>query len=67
MKRVSADYSSREMFFSHPSFRNIPEKAMLHEGRERAMTIGENYVYRDHNTNRKDHKVPEEDSISNHT
>lgn len=67
MKRVSADFSSREMFFSHPSFRNIPEKAMLHEGRERAMTIGENYVYREHNTNRKDHKVPEEDSISNHT
>lgn len=67
MKRVSADYSSREMFFSHPSFREIPEKAMLHEGRERAMTIGENYVYREHTSNRKDGKVPEEDTTSNHT
>lgn len=66
IKRVSAE-CSREMFFSHPSFRNIPEKAVLHEGRERAMTIGENYVYREHTTNRKDGKVPEEDTISNHT
>ena len=66
MKRISEECPSRELFFSHPSFRNIPEKAMLNEGRERAMTIGESYVQRENSRRTTDIEDSEKDTTSNH-
>ncbi|XP_061196831.1 G-protein coupled receptor 161-like [Saccostrea echinata] len=66
LRRISEEYPPREIFFSDPSLTEVPEKSVLYEGRERAMTISESRVARDYFKNIDDRKVSEKDTKSNH-